>query len=227
MPKYVKATYIQKHFDISHSTLRRWAEQGKINVVHLPTNNQRLYDYEQLLEITGTKDNTNTTVDRKRICYARVSSSHQKEDLQRQVEYLKTQCPDSEIIQDIGSGLNWNRKGIQSLLDRVIEGTIEEIVVTDKDRLCRFGIELLQWLFQKFDCKLVVLRQTTDTSPELELSQDILSIVNYFAAKNNGMRSSQNRKIRNSQSKKNQIVSDHSRETNLDSVVRSDQVDVQ
>jgi predicted site-specific integrase-resolvase len=226
MPNYVKCSYIKERFDISHTTLRRWADSGKIRIVTLPGGGQRLYDYEHFLTLVGAPDHTDTTVTRKRICYARVSSSHQKEDLVRQIQYLQDKFPDTEIIKDVGSGLNWHRKGIQSLLDQVVGGTVEEIVVTNKDRLCRFGYELLEWLFKKFNCKIMVLNESTDATPEIELSQDVLSVINYFTAKNNGMRSAQNRKNRATQVQKSKTLPNNTGKGKVNTVVRSVEVDL-
>jgi len=227
MSKYVRPSKIQEEFAVSSSTLRRWAVSGKIRTIQLPGRGDRLYDYNQFLQLVGAPIPKEPTHTRKRYCYARVSSSHQKADLGRQVEYLHQQYPDTKIIKDIGSGINWGRKGIRTLLDQVVQGDVYEIVVTHKDRLCRFGYDLLQWMFQKFDCKIVVLDKVTNTTPEVELSQDLLSVVNYFTAKNNGMRSAQNRKKRNAQSKKDQTVSNNDTKENTETMVRSVEMDVQ
>ena len=105
-------------------------------------------------KIFGNQERIN---EKKKICYARVSSEKQKEDLDRQCEYLRQKCPDHELIKDIGSGLNWKRKGFTSILERSYQRDIEEVVVTHKDRLCRFAFELVEWIFSKHDTKIVVL----------------------------------------------------------------------
>ena len=112
------------------------------------------------------------------------------------------------------------------VLDQLVQGNVHEVVVTHKDRLCRFGYDLLQWLFEKFNCKIVVLNEITDTSPEIELSEDVLSVINYFTAKHNGMRSAQNRKKRNAQSSKDQVVSHDTGKEKVETVVRSESMDV-
>src|SRR4051812_50217104 len=92
-----------------------------------------------------------------KVCYARVSSDHQQGDLERQIADLRQHFPGHEIISDIGSGLNWKRRGFAAILERVHAGAVDEVVVTRKDRLCRFGIELVEWIFEKNGTQLVVL----------------------------------------------------------------------
>lgn len=201
--KYVTPNTIQKTFDISRQTLVRWEKDEKITAVRMPNSKKRLYNFEQIKQFLGANDIKEQEEEGKEICYARVSSDHQKEDLQRQIDYLEQECPDSEIISDIGSGLNFNRKGFTSILERAYKGNIKQITITHKDRLCRYGYEMVEWLFEKTNTKLVVLSQAnesdngdTSVSREQELAQDLLSIVNVFVARNNGLRSAENRRKR-------------------------------
>jgi len=92
-----------------------------------------------------------------KVCYARVSSEHQRDDLERQITDLRQRYPGHEIISDIGSGLNWKRRGFVTLLERIYSKGVEEVVVTRKDRLCRFGSKLMEWIFEKNGKRLVVL----------------------------------------------------------------------
>ena len=137
---------------------------------------------------------------RAKVCYARVSSAHQRPDLQRQIEYLQAQKPGYEIISDVGSGLNWNRRGYRALLERVHAGDIEEVVVTFKDRMCRFGFELVEWIFRKADTRIVVLSQSAPAESaaeqQHELAEDLLAVTNFFVARNNGRRAAQFRRER-------------------------------
>jgi predicted site-specific integrase-resolvase len=136
---------------------------------------------------------------RKSVVYARVSSSHQKEDLDRQLQRLRFEYPNHEMFSDIGSGLNWHRKGLRAILEGVYNNNIGEVVVTYRDRLCRFGFELLEWIFEKHRVKLVVLDSMPEENAEHgagELAEDLLAITTYFVAKNNGRRAGRNRKIR-------------------------------
>lgn len=214
MDKYVKPSFIQKHFDISSQTIRKWADTGKVKSIKMPDSNRRLIDYNDFLKHIGGEQTTKANQQKRNFCYARVSSSHQKDDLKRQVDYLKSKYPTYEIIEDIGSGLNWKRKGLETLLELVLSNSVGQVVVTNSDRLSRFAFEHLQWLFKKFGSTILVLNQTTNSNPQVELSDDILSIITYFTAKNNGLRAANNRKNRNIEIKKNTIVSDNPGETN-------------
>ncbi len=207
MLEYVKPSVIQTKYDISSQTLRKWVDQNKIKSVKLPDSGRRLIHYKDFLRYIGREICEENEATKKHICYARVSSMHQKEDLQRQIETLKERFPEYEIIQDIGSGLNWKRKGLETLLELVLSNNVKEVVVTHKDRLSRFAFDHLQWLFNKFDCSILVLNKVTDSNPQAEISEDVLSVITYFTAKNNGMRSAKNRKDRLNAKQKDQIIS--------------------
>lgn len=192
--KYVPAKLIKEKYAISAATLRKWSLDGKIDVIRTP-GGKRLYDSNKVATLFGdTRDDPIRT----KIAYARVSSDHQREDLNRQEQDLRTAYPDHKIISDIGSGLNWKRKGFNELLDLCFRGLIKEVAVTHKDRLCRYGFELLETIFSKLDVTLVVLHQSSDGATEdtRELSEDLLSIVTVFVARNNGKRAAENRRQR-------------------------------
>lgn len=193
---FLSAFKIKKKFDITSNTLKVWAQQNLIRFIR--TNNghgKRLYHLHDVEKMFGINQNSKS---KKSISYTRVSSEHQKEDLNRQIELLKKLYPENDIISDIGSGLNFERKGFKTLLDKVYNGDISEVVVTYKDRLCRFGFELVEWIFKKHDVKLKILNSNTtdDKSSINELSEDLLSITTVFVARHNGIRSAQLKKQR-------------------------------
>lgn len=142
----------------------------------------RLYD---LSSIT-------TSQNKAKIIYARVSSKGQSNDLDQQIKYLRTRYPNYELIQDIGSGLNFRRKGLKALLERLLSGEIEEIVIAHRDRLCRFGFELFEFIANKFEARIVVL-DDTKLSPHEELVQDLLSIIHVFSCRLYGLRKYSNK----------------------------------
>ncbi|RKZ61746.1 MAG: IS607 family transposase [Candidatus Parabeggiatoa sp. nov. 2] len=113
------------------------------------------------------------------ICYCRVSSPKQRDDLARQVEFMRARYPEAEIVKNIVRYLNYKRKGLKSLLGRAMRGDKLEVVVAHKDRLARFGFELIEWVIQQNAGKIVVLKQT-NLSPEQELTNDLLSILHVF-----------------------------------------------
>jgi len=130
------------------------------------------------------------------IIYARVSSVHQQEDLQRQIQDLRTAYPNHTVLSDVGSGLNFKRKGLQTLLERVLRGVVQEVVVMHKDRLCRYGVELLEFVFKETGTKFVVHGQDEEANDTRELADDLLAITTVFVARHNGRRSAANRRRR-------------------------------
>ena len=179
---YVSQKEACKFFGVSTSTLRRWDKQNKIKTIRTPSNYRR-YD---ISSVKQTKNKNSIVMSKKKMCYCRVSSKKQMDDLERQKDYLKSKYPNHEIISDIGSGINWKRKGLLSILEQSNNGLIEEVVVAHKDRLARFAFELIQWLLEKNGCKLVVLNEPV--SEEEKLTDDILSIIHIFSCRKMGMR---------------------------------------
>ncbi len=164
---------------IHPNTLRRWANEGKIKYVR-QKNGNRLYDVESFL-------NQGKKIDRVKFIYARVSSRNQQDDLSNQIKYLRERYPYHELIEDIGSGLNFKRKGFLNLLDRIMSGDVEEVVITHRDRLCRFGFNWFEHIAKQNDCRIVVLDQT-QLSPQEELVQDLISIIHVFSCRIYGLR---------------------------------------
>ena len=126
---------------------------------------------------------------RKKICYCRVSSRHQKEDLDRQIEYVKNLYPRHTIISEIGSGLNFKRKEFLQIIDWGMKGEIDELVVVYKDRLCRFGFELIEYIINEYSKGIIiVINRSEEKTPIEEITEDIMSIMNIYVAKVNGLR---------------------------------------
>ena len=122
------------------------------------------------------------------------------DDLKRQSDFLRRECPDHILVTDIGSGVNWKRKGLQTILEGAIQGRISEVVVAHRDRLCRFAFELLDFLFHSLGVELIVLDKEEGKSNEQELTDDIISIIHIFSCRNMGRR-------RYSTNQKNPVVS--------------------
>ena len=156
----VKASKIQKTYQVSASTLRRWGDEGKIKTIRT-IGGVRLYKLSDVKNAFGAKE---IIVEKTKVCYARVSSANQKEDLQRQIKDLQTEYPGYEIISDIGSGVNFKRKGLQNLLEQVYSGTIEEIAILHKDRLCRYEYELIEFICKKAGTRIVVFGKNKEIS---------------------------------------------------------------
>lgn len=202
--QYVCPKRITRQFDITSTTLRRWAEADKIKYIR-PNGRDRRYNIDDVRRVLGVEDPE--PAPRTTVCYARVSSHHQKHDLQRQIELLQQHFPGQHVVSDIGSGLNWRRPGFVSLLERIHGGAVEQVVVTYKDRLCRFGFELVEWICKKAGTRIVVLGgdgSATGTGHVQELAEDLLAVTTVFVAKNNGMRAAEYRKRRKHQGKEQQ-----------------------
>lgn len=178
MTRYVTPREACKLLSVSEKTLRNWDEAGKIRVLRTPSNHRR-YDIDSVLD---EDDNRRVTA-----LYCRVSSPKQKEDLERQVSYLQQIYPQGQVFKDIGGGLNFKRKSLLALLGQVLSGDISQIVVCHQDRLARFGCDLIRWMCEQNDCKLLVLGRT-ELSPERELVEDLLAIIHVFSCRLYGLR---------------------------------------
>ena len=206
---YLSAHKATKKLGISSDTLHRWLKQGRITAKTSPFGT-RLYDISSIFpeltsqdaDYTTTTTAAATTTTKKGFLYARVSSVKQKEDLERQKQLLRSQYPTYELISDIGSGVNFKRPGLKTLLERTSRGMVSEIVVTHRDRLCRFAFDLIQYILSLHTTKLVVLFNDA-TSDEHELSQDILAINTVFICQMQGRRAAMHRRERKAKDDKN------------------------
>jgi putative resolvase len=197
-PKFIGAKRIKKYYDIHEKTLRSWANRGKLRHVRYDgEDGKRLYDIEHLRELIGDKPEKTQEERVQCIAYARVSSAHQRADLERQAQDLQEAYPNHEVISDVGSGLNFKRKGLSALLERVLAGLVKEVVVMHKDRLCRFGSELMELIFKQTGTKFVVHCASDGAEEDTrELADDLLAVTTVFVARHNGLRSGANRRRR-------------------------------
>jgi putative resolvase len=168
-------------------TIQKWDKQGKIRVVRTPGGRRRIPESE-IRRLQGEKGI------RSIIGYARVSSNTQKDDLERQVEYLR-QSGVQEVITDIGSGLNEKRKGFLRLLDRVLHNEVDKVVILYEDRLTRFGFDTLKKVFEAHGTTIEVLNQTDVKPPQQELVEDLITIISHFSGKLYGMRSRKQKEV--------------------------------
>jgi len=167
-------------------TLQRWDEEGKIHCVRTVGGKRRVPESE-IKRILGLHE------EKKVIGYARVSSNTQRDDLERQIEaitqYAKEQGWNVEILKDIGSGLNEERKNFQKLLKMVMDKKVSKVIITYPDRLTRFGFKTLQQFFQNYGTEIIVINQEEEKEPKEELVEDLITIVSHFAGKLYGKRS--------------------------------------
>lgn len=200
--RYVKSKEACSILGLHPNTLRRYADNNQIETIK-SVGGHRLYAIDNFLNI---QSNPTTVI------YCRVSSSKQRDDLNRQIENLRELYPEAEVIQDIGSGLNFKRAGIQTLLERILSGEKLKVVVACRDRLARFGFDLFEFLIKQNGGELLVLNQPDNQSVEEELTEDLLAILHHFSYRMHGCRSHK--------SKENKSETEHSSKENLEELVR-------
>lgn len=202
--KFMGSREASKILGIHPRTLYLWEEKGIIETIRSkPNGGKRFYNVEKYLknqglichkienekEIKCTKIKDLEKEKRIKVCYARVSSAGQKNDLERQKKLLKEKYPKYHLVEDIGSGINLTKKGLLSILDLGINGKIDELVIVHKDRLARFGYELIEYIIKKYsNGKITIINNETEVEPEEEMVKDVLQIMNVFVAKMNGRR---------------------------------------
>lgn len=182
MDKLVARKEVLKTLKVHYQTLNNMVKRKDIEVIRI--GRKFFYNLDKYLRVNGMQ-----IANKRKICYCRVSSPKQKEDLNRQVEYMSNKFPTYEIIKDIGSGLNFERKGLQIILDIAIKGELGELVIAYKDRLARIGYELIENIIKKYsNGQIIVVEKTEEETPDEEMAKDIVSIMNVYVAKRNGLR---------------------------------------
>lgn len=194
MDRFVAISDAAKALGVSITTLRRWEVEGRL-VPDRTVGRQRRYDLAKLKpEMFHAAQQ-----ERKTIAYARVSSHDQKEDLERQKQVLELYCAKQgwtfEVIADLGSGMNYNKKGLKRLLDEIIDGKVGRLVISHKDRLLRFGAELVFAICEAKDVEVLIINKGIDTTFEEDLAKDVLEIITVFSARLYGSRSRKNQKL--------------------------------
>ena len=187
MENYVKTGEACKILKVHNQTLYRWADRGKIEMKRTP-GNDRLFNVSKFLQDNKFIEKKEEKIVRRKICYCRVSTQGQKDDLIRQVNYMKEKYPNHELIKDVGSGINYKRNGLIKIIDYAIKGEIEELVIAYKDRLCRIGYELIELLIEKYSNGKIIILNNIIESPNEEIVKDLVQIINVFSARINGLR---------------------------------------
>ena len=189
--KRYKVGEFAKVLNVTVKTLQNWDKQGTLKAYRTPTN-QRFYTEEQLNHVLGLSNGNQVEKQGLKIGYCRVSTYNQKSSLENQEEYLRNYTNAKGIIldvvfTDIGSGINYNRKNFNKILELVEAEGISEIYVTYKDRFVRFGFDWFNNFCKKHGAKIIILNQPS-TSPEQELAEDLLNIITMFSERNNVLR---------------------------------------
>ena len=184
----IRLNDMAKRLGVSVKTLQRWDKEGVLVAKRNP-NNRRYYTEDQYLEYIGSSNKK----DRKIIAYTRVSRNNQKDDLQNQITFIRSYVNAKgeildDVIQDIGSGLNYNRKHWNDLLlNQIPKGEIEKIYITYKDRFVRFGFDWFERFCKNYACEIIVINNL-ETSPQQELIEDLVSIIHMFSDRVYGLR---------------------------------------
>ncbi len=193
MSKYYTINSFSKILGVTPQTLRNWDKSGKLKPHHTGKSGYRYYSHEQLEKITNIQG-----IDRITIGYCRVSSHKQKDDLERQINnmhtYLLAQGKPFRIIQDIGSGINYHNKGLVELIQLINDNLVAKLVVLYKDRLLRFGFELVEEFAKLHNCKVEVIDHTEKTEQQ-ELVEDLVQIITVFSCKLQGRRAHKAKKL--------------------------------
>lgn len=188
----LKPKDIAKILNVTVNTLQRWDRENIFVAKRTPKTNRRYYTEEQLNDFLGKKNRVSNDI----VIYARVSNNSQKDDLKNQIEYLKNYSNSkgyciSEIISDIGSGLNYNRKNWNLLLKNILTKKISKVIISHKDRFIRFGFD---WFFNfanMYGCEIEVVNNEI-TSPQEEMVKDLISIIHVFSCRIYGLRKYKN-----------------------------------
>lgn len=193
--KYYSSKKVTEILGVTAQTLRNWDKEGKLKPSYVKSNGYRYYSEDSILSYTQerkTKKNLNV------IGYARVSSNKQSDDLERQVNNLKTyldsKYTDYKIITDIGSGINYTKPGLKKLIEKINRKEVDLIVVLYKDRLLRFGFELVEYFAELNNVKIEILDKI-DKNQDQELVEDLVQIITVFSCKIQGKRKTKTKEI--------------------------------
>ena len=193
MPKFYSIHAFSKILGVTPQTLRNWDRLGKLKPHHTAANGHRYYSQEQLDDFTDTQREKQITIG-----YCRVSNHKQKDDLNRQCEnmrtYLLAQGRPFKIIQDIGSGINYRNKGLLELIELINDNRVDKVVIMYKDRLLRFGTELVEEFASLHNCEIEIIDHAEKTEQQ-ELVEDLIQIITVFSCKLQGRRAHKAKKL--------------------------------
>ena len=219
--RFLSSTQAAKHFGVCPTTIRKWEANGILKSyriggslvghrrIDIESFNNKIKLTNDYLQNTDKKNtitefhNNDQNFKQQTIgaIYCRVSSHHQKDDLDRQIKAIQQLYPKHQIFKDVGSGINFKRPNFLKLIENAIAGNFNEIVVAHKDRFSRFAFEFFEWLLQQYNVKLLVLDKDDHKSDEQELAEDLLSIVHDFSCRQNGKRKYKNKENKNIETK--------------------------
>ena len=183
--EFVNMKDAKRILGLSMSTLRTYEKEGKIEAIRTVNGWRKFNVKKYLIDNNIEVKETN----KRNIIYCRVSSYDRKEDLKRQVEFLKNKYPLYEVITDIGSGINFKRNGLKKIIKYAISNELNEVVVTYKDRLCRIGYDLIEFIFKDYSNAKIIIENTEEKNINEEITQDLIEIITVYSSKLHGRRS--------------------------------------
>lgn len=196
MNNLVSISKAAKILGVSEITLRRWDEEGRLVAIKTEGGHRR-YDLAKIRPETVHKFDFSDK--KKTIAYARVSSHEKKKDLERQKQVLELFCSKNgwtfDIISELGSGMNYHKKGLKKLLNAIIDDSVGRLVLTHRDSLLRFGAELVFAICETKGVEVVIINKGDDETFEEDLATDILEIMTMFSARLYGTKSKKNKEI--------------------------------
>lgn len=200
--EYLSTNTVSKKLGVTAQTLRNWDKEGKLKPAFVKSNGYRYYSLDDVLSFTQERK---TKKDLNVIGYARVSSKKQSDDLDRQINNLNTILKEKytsfEIISDIGSGINYTKPGLRKLIEKINKKEVDLIIVLYKDRLVRFGFELIEYFAKINNVKIEVLDKK-NKNEEQELVEDLVQIITVFSSRLQGKRKGKTKEIIESITKK-------------------------
>ena len=199
MSKIISIGQAAKLLGVHVQTMRNWEKSGKLKPDSISPGGTRRYNLDRIVAISG-KEVPTVVDERKTIAYARVSSHDQKEDLVRQSQVLELYCAEHgykyELITDLGSGMNYYKKGLTNLINQILNDEVKRLVITHKDRLLRFGAELIFSICEAKEVEVVIINKGQEkASFEEDLAKDVLEIITVFSARLYGLNSKKNQKL--------------------------------
>lgn len=184
-----------KELGVTPEHVRTMHRTGEVIPARISGKGTRYYSEEQLRDL---KNSRTPQREEKVVAYCRVSTKSQKDDLEKQVEnvksYMYAKGYSFEVITDIGSGINYKNKGLQELISLIDSNQVAKVVILHKDRLVGLGFELIQLLCDLHDVKIEII-DNSERSNEEELTDDLIEIITVFANKLYGSRSKKTRTL--------------------------------
>ena len=199
MSKIISIGQAAKLLGVHVQTMRNWEKSGKLKLDSISPGGTRRYNLDMIVAISG-KEVPTVVDERKTIAYARVSSHDQKEDLVRQSQVLELYCAEHgykyELITDLGSGMNYYKKGLTNLINQILNDEVKRLVITHKDRLLRFGAELIFSICEAKEVEVVIINKGQEiASTDEELTQDVQEFITVLSSRLYGLNSKKNQKL--------------------------------